>query len=276
MKGKLYAKAASIFNASSALCDAHAHIGEEKELMERKRLQIPSLICASTPLEAVRLQEIAENPAYSPFILPTYGLHPWQADKYNVSDIEPFFKMCDVIGEIGMDSVWCHVPLAIQERVFREQLLLAEQLHKPVILHTKGQEKQIADIIKDYENTYLVHWYSSMEHLEDYLALNCYYSIGPDVWWNEAVRRVAALVPLERILVETDGMGAVKWAYDMAEISKEVLPGSVCARRDSVASASEALISTMEVMAGIRGISLEAMREQVCANFERFCHAFCF
>lgn len=269
MKGKSYAKAPSVFNASSTLCDAHAHMGEVKELIERKRLQISSLICASTPLEAVRLQEIAENPAYSPFIIPTYGLHPWQADNYNVSDMEPYLNACSVIGEIGMDGVWCDVPLMIQERVFREQLLLAERLHKPVILHTKGQESQIAAIIKDYENTYLVHWYSSMEHLEAYLALNCYYSIGPDVWWNEAVRRVAALVPLERILVETDGMNAVKWAYDVAEISDPKLPDSKLP--DSV---SVALISTMEVMAGIRGISLEAMEKQIRANFQSFCHLF--
>ena len=54
-----------------------------------------------------------------------------------------------MVGEIGMDSVWCQVPLPIQERVFREQLAMACSLKKPVVLHTKGQEKAIASILKE-------------------------------------------------------------------------------------------------------------------------------
>lgn len=41
-----------------------------------------------------------------------------------------------------MDSVWCDVDLKIQKEVFEKQLQLAQALNKPVILHTKGQEKR--------------------------------------------------------------------------------------------------------------------------------------
>lgn len=250
-----------------SLCDAHTHIGGEKELLERRRLQITSLICASTPTEAIRLREFVNQSKFSSVLIPTYGLHPWQAGKYDVSDMEPFFSECDVIGEIGMDNVWCDVPSDIQERVFRRQLFLAKTLHKPVILHTKGQEKQIADMIKEYHNTYLVHWYSSMDHLEDYKNLDCYFSIGPDVWWNKAVQQVASSVSLERILVETDGMDAVRWAYDREEIRGEMIPPPI---RPLPASVSDALISTIEVMAKIKGMTPEAIGKQVRANFNRF------
>lgn len=254
-----------------SLCDAHTHIDGENELLERGRLQITSLICACTPPEALRLRELVNQPTFSSVLIPTYGLHPWQAGKYNVSDMEPFVSECDVIGEIGMDNVWCDVPLDIQERVFRRQLFLAERLQKPVILHTKGQEKQIADIIKEYHNTYLVHWYSSMEHLEGYKDLDCYFSIGPDIWWNKAVHQVASTVSLERILVETDGMNAVRWAYDREEIQKEMIPPVF---PPLPASVSDALISTIEVMAEIKGMTPEVMRKQVCANFNRFVKIF--
>ena len=49
------------------------------------------------------------------------------------------------------------------------------------------------------------------EYLEEYLALDCYFSVGPDVWWNPAVAQAARRVPRDRILVETDGLGAVQW-----------------------------------------------------------------
>lgn len=41
-----------------------------------------------------------------------------------------------------MDSVWCDVDLKIQKEVFEKQLQFAQALNKPVILHTKGQEKR--------------------------------------------------------------------------------------------------------------------------------------
>lgn len=209
------------------LCDAHAHIGNEEELSGREKGQILTLLCASTPAEAeLLLQRVKDsagnasgnsllppNPAAPPVLIPTAGLHPWHAAGHKVSEMLPFLPACPAIGEIGMDSVWCDTPLDIQESVFREQLARARDLDKPVILHTKGQEKKIASILKEYPNTYLVHWYSCEQFLEDYLALDCYFSIGPDVWWNPAVRRVAETVPLNRLLIETDGMNAVEWAY---------------------------------------------------------------
>ena len=51
----------------------------------------------------------------------------------------------------------CDTPLDIQEAVFREQLALARSLDKPVILHTKGQEKEVAGILKEYPNTCLLY-----------------------------------------------------------------------------------------------------------------------
>lgn len=80
--------------------------------------------------------------------------------------------------------------------------------------HTKGREQAIARIIRTYPNRYLVHWYSCQEHLEDYLDLDCYFSIGPDVWWNEAVAQVVKKVPRHRLLVETDGLDSVRWAFE--------------------------------------------------------------
>ena len=150
----------------------------------------------------------------------------------------------------------CDTPLDIQEAVFREQLALARSLDKPVILHTKGQEKEIAGILKEYPNTYLVHWYSCGQFLEDYLALDFYFSIGPDVWWNPAVRRVAEIVPLNRLLIETDGMNAVEWAYAEAPARRRLPPSSP----------AESLTDTLCEIAKIRHLPPEDAELQIYHN----------
>lgn len=193
------------------LSDAHTHIGSEQELSMRCDSKILSLVCASEPSEAEMLLSRPHS-----CIIPTAGIHPWHAGDLSLDEMVKWLSAFPVIGEIGMDSVWCNTPLPIQRKIFCSQLELAAQQKKPVILHTKGQEKEIASIIREYPGRYLVHWYSCSDYLEKYLDLDCYFSIGPDVWWNPAVRAVAKKAPLNRILIETDGMSAVKWAYEEA------------------------------------------------------------
>ena len=80
------------------------------------------------------------------------------------------------------------------------------------------------------------------------------------MWWNPAVAQAAKRVPRDRILVETDGLGAVQWAYENGpEDGKRTAPGTV----------SEALENTVRTMAEIRAVSLEAMEELVFDNLVR-------
>lgn len=64
------------------LIDAHTHLGSDSERSERQKKQILSLVCASTPPEAEALLKTAK-----PYLLPTAGLHPWQAASYFVNDM---------------------------------------------------------------------------------------------------------------------------------------------------------------------------------------------
>ncbi len=245
------------------LCDAHAHLGTEAERREREEGQILSLLCATTPEEARLLLPLAAR--HNHLLIPTCGIHPWQAESYLLKDMAPWIKLCPVLGEIGMDSVWCQVPLSLQEHLFRMQLDLACHQKKPVILHTKGQEAAVARIIRDYPNRYLVHWYSCQEYLEQYLELDCYFSVGPDVWWNPAVRHVARTVPLTRLLTETDGLAAVAWAEQEGAAAqiKAAKKGKNRKRQSTVAAS---LSQTLKTIADIRGISLEKAGRQIREN----------
>lgn len=244
------------------LYDAHAHLGTENERQERAEKGITTLLCGTCFQEIKKVEQLSGPDGRFPsWLIPTYGLHPWHADKEGLKELLPALEQCPVIGEIGMDSVWCSVPLDIQEAVFVRQLDYASQAGKPVILHTKGQESRIARLISEFPNTYLIHWYSAEDGLEAYRKLDCYYTIGPDVWWNPAVRQVADQVPLDRLLIETDGLGAVSWANEA---------GGRCPEETGLPSVEQTLMESAAVIAGIRSVEPETMLEILHQNFKAF------
>lgn len=276
------------------LSDAHAHITSKEDLKDRRHYSIPTLFSAGTPKEAEEVFQLVKkgsptvrHPAPKSFpeensaepyeiFLPTCGLHPWHAAAYSLEEMLPYLTAAPIIGEIGMDSVWCDIPLALQEEVFRSQLRLACEQNKPVILHTKGQERQIASILKEYPNHYLVHWYSSEEAPDDYLALDCYFSIGPDVWWNPAVQQTAVRIPQNRLLIETDGLEAVRWAILLQQKKKELLSQNSFFPYDSSVfseqpdTAASSLFLTLRAVASLRKLSPEETSRFVLENLRQF------
>jgi len=122
-----------------------------------------------------------------------------------------------------MDSVWCNIDLACQRKAFIAQLEIAEERGCPVILHTKGQEREIAKIISEYTMPVIVHWYSSENDPDPYLNRDCYFTVGPDVHINPAVQRIVREASLNRLFIESDGISAVEWATGMA-ITPDDLP----------------------------------------------------
>lgn len=196
----------------AVIYDAHAHIGSDLEQKIRKDENIATIfnVDAGNPEEIAWFNKSLDEEFYA-----SVGLHPWNAQKTSVDDVLFWLKRARIIGEIGMDSVWCEVPLSVQREVFERQLFLAASEKKPVILHTKGQEEECAALISKYPNRYLVHWYSDEEEkgLEQFLLQDCYFTVGPDVMKNKAVMQVVRKAPLNRLLLETDGWPAVCWAF---------------------------------------------------------------
>ena len=261
------------------LSDAHGHMGTKAERNERREAGIPSISCAITPKEAKELirESREENLGgedgrqQERYLFPAAGIHPWYADRYELQDMETWMERCPLIGEIGMDSVWCSVDLKTQEIRFRQQLELALRQNKPVILHTKGQEKEIGDVIRQYPNRYLVHWYSCDSYLEKYLEMDCCFSIGPDVWWNPSVQNTARQVPADRLLIETDGLDAVKWAYEegIKAFKKNIIKKPET--WEGTEHVTFALAHTLEAVAEIRHMPPERLGEEIRDNLLRFC-----
>jgi len=183
------------------------------------------------------------------------GIHPWKADVTDWDEMEPILREVPVIGEIGLDSEWCSVDMDVQRAVFRRQLALAVELQKPVILHTKGMEREIFETISAYPNRYLVHWYACGEWLREYIDLGCWFTVGPDVLMDGDVERLAGTVPVDKLLIESDGIEGVAWGQ-----------GKVLTAGDY----PMAMQQHLEAVAGLRDMNADVLLRQMEQNLDTF------
>jgi len=197
--------------------DIHAHICSyedrslaKAEIRYRKAAGIRTVFSAGTPKEWEYLLSMLSGEEIS------FGIHPWYADQHDPGECMDLYRECALIGEIGMDTLWCDVPVERQKKIFETQLQIAADLKKPVVLHTKNCESQIAEITRDFPCPVLVHWYSGDEKsLLSFLEQGCFFTLGPDTSFLEN-SLLLTHVPSGRLLTETDGIGAIKWAYEEA------------------------------------------------------------
>lgn len=231
--------------------DAHAHAGDEAEIALRRQLGMRTMLSCGNAQQAKAVQSLcAGSSAFSM----TAGIHPWYADTTRLGDMLPYMREAVLVGEIGLDSVWCQTPMDAQRSAFTAQLDWAAANGKGIVLHTKGMEREIARRVEGFPNPVIVHWYSGdMDALSAFLAQNCYFTIGPDVARNPSVQAAARLAPDDRILFETDGMDAVRWA--IGDVATAELP--------------RVLEASVRTAAALRGQDAQTLLEYANGNFLR-------
>lgn len=190
------------------LHDAHFHLRDQELLKTLRQYDIHGIVNAQNPKEYEKLKACLTDIST---ITISAGIHPWDVDTLGWEDMLPIMEEAAIIGEIGLDSVWCSTNPHKQQELFERSLIYAHDHHKPVILHTKGRERQVLAGIRKYSNTYLVHWYSCVDALPELIDLGCYFTVGPSVGKDPAVDRVATMVPLDHLMIETDGLAALSW-----------------------------------------------------------------
>lgn len=255
----------------------------EKEIRLRREMGVAAFWSSGTPEEWEFVQPYRDcNRLFFSF-----GIHPWYADRFwpdlkeamdfeKKTGLEAAFRSCDAVGEIGMDNVWCDVPLGVQRKVFERQLVIAAELKKPVVLHTKGMEREIAEMIRDFPEPVCVHWYSGdLKTFERFLENDCYFTLGPDLAdrleeendtvlsaagsdraSSELYRCMLHEIPVERLFVETDGLSAVAWAKGKERAEFRDIPG--------------VLEDSMQMIAEVKKIQGDELRERMWENLETF------
>ncbi|ANK60821.1 MULTISPECIES: TatD family hydrolase [Loigolactobacillus] len=234
------------------LSDAHCHVADRAFVQQLKRQHIFTTINCATPAEFTQNQTWVGRSRY---LRLSAGVHPWQVDKVSLNQMMPILQQVPIIGEIGLDNVWTKTDLALQQQVFSKQLSYAEQAHKPVIVHVKGMAPAALKIMRPYFTTFLIHWYDDLTYLNDFLALGCYVSIGPSFARDANVIKVMHQVPLEKVLVESDGLSGMGWALN------QELP---------LAAYPQRLAACIRTLAQIHHLTSDQLAAQLVANLKRF------
>jgi TatD DNase family protein len=152
----------------------------------------------------------------SDLILPVFGIHPWNASEYVgcLHHLDRAICQSPMIGEIGLDYYFVSESSKYgdQRRVFEHLLRSASVQRKIVIIHTKGAEREILQLLQKYNTERVViHWYSGpWRVLEAMVERGFYFTIGVEVLFSQHIQDIAGYLPAELILTETDNPGGNK------------------------------------------------------------------
>ena len=149
------------------------------------------------------------------FLYAAVGWHPVDAIDMTDADLDWIESLAAhpkvvAIGEMGLDYHWDKSPKDIQMEVLRKQIRLAKKVKLPIIIHNREATADILTILNE-ENAAevggIMHCFSgSAETAKVCLEMNFYISLGGPVTFKNAKKpkEVAAEVPLDRLLIETD------------------------------------------------------------------------
>lgn len=193
--------------------DTHCHLQLDgrppAELLQRAR-DVDWVVAPGVDAVSSRasLDLAAEFPGQ---VYATCGLHPheaaeWPGQRDLIEELAP--EAC-AIGETGLDFYRELSPREAQEKAFREQISLAEDLAKPIIVHCRDAFSDVHRIIEDTgvgPRTVLHCWTGGTRWTKRFLELEVTFSFAGPIAFEtgETIRLGAELVPPDRALVETD------------------------------------------------------------------------
>jgi TatD DNase family protein len=142
------------------------------------------------------------------------GSHPDVADEVNEAVIEEYRRLCaenkkiKAIGEIGLDYHYEDIPRELQQKAFRMQMALAEELNLPAIVHERDAHADGMAIVEEFPSvTGVFHCYSGSLEMAKWLIDRGWFIGFTGVLTFKNARKaleVAEHIPLDRIVLETD------------------------------------------------------------------------
>lgn len=202
------------------LFDTHAHYNDERFKEDLDELLgsmhengIGLIMNACSSLD--QIDEIKALCDKYDFMYGAAGVHPHEVEPLTVSDMDILKKAAEhkkikAIGEIGLDYFYDNAPREVQKKWFAEQIEIAKELKMPVIIHDRDAHKDTMDIlrasnVRDCGGVF--HCYAgSVEMAREILDWGMYIAFGGSMTFKKSLRprEVAAYVPLDRIVTETD------------------------------------------------------------------------
>jgi TatD DNase family protein len=198
--------------------DAHAHLDDG-----RFREDLADVIARATAAGLERILSCGQDSRSSastvliarrfPVVRAAVGVHPHRAGDWSASVADAIRELTRealvvAIGEIGMDFSGRSAPPEEQESAFLGQLALARELDLPVVVHVRDAGPKARELIdRGGAVRGMVHCYSEGEdEVSEWIDRGFYISFAGTATYPDAdrLRRAASIVPLDRILFETD------------------------------------------------------------------------
>ncbi len=201
----------------SNIFDTHAHYDDSRfdddrdELLSSLKVKgVSCIVNCGCDLKS-SLTTLALAKKYN-FIYAAVGVHAHEAEESTESDlaeIEELYKNEKVVavGEIGLDYHYDFSPRERQLDVFERQLILANKLGLPVIVHDREAHEDTMNLLKKHRPKGVVHCFSgSAEMAKEIVKLGMYIGIGGAITFKNAKKPVEVVeyLPLDRLLLETD------------------------------------------------------------------------
>jgi TatD DNase family protein len=248
------------------LIDTHAHLDDE-----RFQSDLPAVLDRAAAAGVAPIVAIATTAASSAACVSLAGLHPIVyasvgIQPNHVAEAKPdawdqVAKLAGcpkvvAIGETGLDRYWDYTPFGQQEDYFARHLELARRHNLALVIHCRDAEADTVRMLREAFDRHgpikaVMHSFTG-DHAtaQACLAMGLYLSFAGMVTYKnaQALRSVAAGVPLERLLVETD--------------SPYLAPVPVRGQRNEPAN----VVHTAACLAGILGVSTEAIARHTTRN----------
>jgi TatD DNase family protein len=248
--------------------DSHCHLDFPELAADRDGLiaravaaGVGSVVTISTRVR--RFDEIRRIAEAHDGIWCSVGTHPHNAHEELDISAEDLVRLAThprviAIGEAGLDYHYDHSPRAAQEQGFRTHIAAARMSGLPLVIHAREADERVADILTEEMGKgafkAVLHCFTGSERLAlRGIDLGLYVSFSGIITYRSAqnLRDIAAKLPTDRILVETD--------------APYLAPGKFRGRTNEPSF----VVETGKVVAEACGLTAEAMARQTTANFYR-------
>lgn len=251
------------------LVDSHCHLdhldltdreaGLDGVLADARARGITQFLSVAVDLKSSR--SLLELTQQQDNVYSSVGVHPLQKIDQPVPEVEQLVALANgpkvvAIGETGLDNFYSADTHQWQRESFINHLLASQQTGKPIIIHTRDARDETIQLLRQYplQGGGVMHCFTeTWEMAEAALELGFYISFSGIITFNSAadLREVVRLVPLERLLVETDS----PWLAPVPHRGKQNEPQYVR--------------EVAETVAELKGVSLEQLAEITTQNFHR-------
>jgi TatD DNase family protein len=202
------------------LFDTHVHLNDLKYLEDLEAVIQRAQAAGVSKMLVVGFDERTNEKAIEfaeayDFIFASVGWHPVDAVDLNEDcfarlKVQARHPKVVAIGECGLDFYWDKSPKEVQLPVFLQQIELAREVGKPLIIHMRDSVADTLEILRQHRAAEIggvMHCYSgSLESAREFVKLNFLISLGGPVTFKNGRRpqEVAKGLPLDSLLIETD------------------------------------------------------------------------